>query len=82
MMENYLIFMLTSQPNEKSVVHCSAGIGRTGTTITIMNIIINLFAQKNAGIQDPEFSVFSVVRRIRECRYGMVQVQAQYEFIY
>lgn len=31
---------------------------------------------------EPRISAFGVVRRLREQRYCMVQVQTQYEFIY
>ena len=54
------------------MVHCSAGIGRTGTTISLAETIINISAQKNEGIENPEFSLFHTVRRLREQRYGSV----------
>ena len=51
LMLNYFIeWILKSNDNEKAIVHCSAGIGRTGTTISLMDIIIRLHAFKNAGI--------------------------------
>jgi len=34
------------------------------------------------GVADPEVSVFSTVRRMREQRFGLVQMVEQYEFIY
>ena len=58
--------ILNSERSEKALVHCSAGIGRTGTTISLLHIIINLCAQRNAGVEDPTLSVFSIVRRLRE----------------
>jgi receptor-type tyrosine-protein phosphatase gamma len=81
-------------------VHCSAGIGRSGTIIAIYNIQTSLEAlirnhqtlissgrfnsltEEELEIVDPRISVFGVVRRLREQRYCMVQVQTQYEFIY
>ena len=60
------------------IVHCSAGIGRTGTFIVIDMIIqrINLY-----GLQC-EFDVQKTVFGIRLQRSGMVQTEAQYQFIY
>ena len=66
--------LLNSKPEEKAIVHCSAGIGRTGTTIALAHLIINICAQRNAKIADPKLSVFSVVRRLREQRLSMVQM--------
>ena len=53
MLDYFIEWNLKSADNEKSIVHCSAGIGRTGTTISLMNAIIAICAQKNAGVADP-----------------------------
>jgi protein tyrosine phosphatase len=71
MLDEFIRFLLTK--DEKAIVHCSAGVGRTGTTIVLAHLIMNLWAQKNAGIQDPKMSVFSTVRRIRWHRAYLVQ---------
>lgn len=71
-------FIVQSEAKEKVIVHCSAGIGRTGTIISLMHILINIQAQLNQGIKEPKFSIFSIVRRIREQRMGMVQMPEQY----
>ena len=47
MLEHFINWILTSG-YQKAAVHCSAGIGRTGTTISLAHLIINLWAQKNA----------------------------------
>lgn len=85
-------------PNGKIIFHCSAGIGRTGTIIAIYNIIESLriltdnqeviktsgdqTASQEVNGMTPRISIFSVVRRLREQRYCMVQSVSQYEFIY
>lgn len=63
-------------------MHCSAGIGRTGTTLCLAHNIMQLWAQRNAGVVQPQLSVFSTVRRLREQRFGLVQMPEQYLFIY
>lgn len=76
MLDRFIDWNLKSAPTEKAIVHCSAGIGRTGTTISLMETIINICAQRNAGVKDPAFSLFHTVRRLREQRYGSVQTES------
>lgn len=61
------------------IVHCSAGIGRTSTFIAIAEGISLLGEHKDLCA---EISVFEVVRRLREQRWGAVQTIDQYKFIY
>jgi protein tyrosine phosphatase len=68
----------------KIVVHCSAGIGRTGTLVGIFNCITTIerqIAQKDSDY-DAAISIFGTVRRMREQRWGTVQTRQQYEFMY
>lgn len=44
MLDHFVEWNLKSADNEKSIVHCSAGIGRTGTTISLMNTMIAIAA--------------------------------------
>lgn len=57
------------------IIHCSAGIGRTGTFIAIHYILKKYFFY---GCKE---SVFNVVNRMRKCRNNMVQTEDQYNFI-
>ena len=81
MLFEFIVWTLNSSPEEKAVVHCSAGIGRTGTTIALLDAIVNLSAQRNAG-KEPQISIFDSVRRLKEQRHGAVQTKAQYKFLY
>jgi protein tyrosine phosphatase len=63
------------------IVHCSAGVGRTGTLIALSHLKQTIEAQKSLRI-DLGISVFSVVRRLREQRNYMVQSKEQYELLY
>ncbi|XP_067118620.1 tyrosine-protein phosphatase non-receptor type 11-like [Centruroides vittatus] len=60
------------------VVHCSAGIGRTGTFIVIDMIVDQI---KKQGI-DCEIDIQRTIQMVRAQRSGMVQTEAQYKFVY
>ncbi|XP_052225139.1 tyrosine-protein phosphatase non-receptor type 11-like [Dreissena polymorpha] len=60
------------------VVHCSAGIGRTGTLIVI-DMILNQI--KTYGM-DCEIDIQKTIQMVRSQRSGMVQTEAQYKFVY
>ncbi|KAI2658269.1 Receptor-type tyrosine-protein phosphatase epsilon [Labeo rohita] len=57
------------------VVHCSAGVGRTGTFIVIDAMIDMMYAEKKVD-------VFGFVSRIREQRSQLIQTDLQYSFVY
>ena len=63
------------------VVHCSAGVGRTGTVIAIYIILFCLEYLKKLG-KPLIMNVFNVVRKLREQRYSLVTDTDQYKFIY
>ncbi len=63
------------RPESPIVIHCSAGIGRTGTLVAI-DICLQRFRLKN------QIDVEAVVRKIREQRIQAVQTEEQYVYIY
>lgn len=61
------------------MVHCSAGIGRTGTLIAVYAVLRRL---SEVGQWLSDTAVFDTVRELKMARYGMVQRAEQYHFIY
>ncbi|XP_030852469.1 uncharacterized protein LOC100890115 [Strongylocentrotus purpuratus] len=57
------------------IIHCSAGVGRTGVVISIDSVVAHA---KTTRMVD----VFNFVTNIRQKRPFMVQTQEQYAFIY
>jgi protein tyrosine phosphatase len=54
MLYSYITWLVTHKDDqEKAIVHCSAGIGRTGTTISLAQLILQIWHQKNAGVGQP-----------------------------
>lgn len=60
------------------IIHCSAGIGRTGTIVVIDMIIETI---TTIGL-DCDIDIAKIIQMVREQRSGMVQTEAQYKFIY
>lgn len=63
------------------LVHCSAGVGRTGTFIALDHLIQDVEKWKDGSLlaDDP---VFETVKRLREQRMKMVYTKEQYAAIY
>ena len=58
------------------VVHCSAGVGRTGTYIIIDTIIRKIQSGED------NIDIFGDILNIRNCRMNMVQTEIQFIYIH
>lgn len=64
------------------VVHCSAGVGRTGTFISMYYLYKEIKKQIDENKKEIQFSIFNFVRKLKEMRILSVQTIFQYHFIH
>ena len=64
------------------VVHCSAGVGRTGTFIAMYYLYKEILGQIKGNKNEIIFNIFNLVRKLKEMRLHMVQAFEQYKFVY
>jgi len=62
------------------IVHCSAGIGRSGTFCTVHNVITKFRLDAAKSDAPPVFNIMQTVIFMRGQRPGMVQTKEQYMF--
>ncbi|KAK1152055.1 receptor-type tyrosine-protein phosphatase H-like [Acipenser oxyrinchus oxyrinchus] len=67
-------FLDNQERNSPAIVHCSAGVGRTGTLIALDSLLLQIEREKAVGIQ-------SFVKKMRIHRPLMVQTESQYIFL-
>lgn len=71
-----------SSPSNPRIIHCSAGVGRSGTFIALEHLLSQLRSGAVAEAEDTEDPVHDVVHKLREQRMMMVQMEIQYQFLY
>lgn len=78
------IFYLISIKKEDKplIVHCSAGVGRTGTFIAIYLLYNQINEQLKNNSDVIKFNVFNTVRQLKEMRLHLVENNEQYYFIH
>ncbi|KAK6349888.1 hypothetical protein TWF696_006148 [Orbilia brochopaga] len=62
------------------IVHCSAGVGRSGTFIALDHLLTEI--ERGTYDADPGDPIYELVDRLREQRMYMVQSESQYEYLY
>ena len=70
------------EPSNPRIIHCSAGVGRSGSFIALEYLLAQIESGAIADITDEEDPIYDVVNRLREQRMMMVQGDAQYAFLY
>ena len=64
------------------IIHCSAGVGRSGTFIALEYLLAQVEAGAVAEAHDNDDMIYEIVNNLREQRMTMVQSDSQYCFLY
>ena len=75
----------STHPDSPMLVHCSAGVGRTGTVLAMANcveIVESQLKQNGGNLSECWLSVMTTVLNLRECRVHIVERTWQYQSIY
>lgn len=73
---------LGGEPRPPIAVHCSAGIGRSGTFATVHTIVTMLRKYTSQNKAPPPLNIVNTVLHLRRERPGMVQTKEQFIFCY
>ena len=69
-------------PDSPRIVHCSAGVGRSGTFIALEHLLAKLDAGTLDEVSDTDDIIHDTVNKLREQRMTMVQSEIQYLLLY
>ena len=72
----------SGSPSNPRIIHCSAGVGRSGTFIALEHLLAQVESGAIANVKDEYDMIYDVVNKLREQRMSMVQMEAQYQFLY
>ena len=71
-----------TSPSNPRIIHCSAGVGRSGTFIALEYLLAQVESGAILDAKEGEDMIYDVVNRLREQRMLMVQMEGQYQFLY
>ncbi|KAL9600991.1 MAG: hypothetical protein Q9219_002813 [cf. Caloplaca sp. 3 TL-2023] len=71
-----------TDPSNPRVIHCSAGVGRSGSFIALEYLLSQVYSGAFTGVNDDEDPIYDTVNQLREQRMTMVQSDTQYAFLY
>lgn len=66
-----------SFPNSPLLVHCSAGLGRTGVFLLVY---FSLRQFDKSHENNSEFNMFEAIKQLRDQRAGMIQKSVEFEW--
>ena len=75
-------FVKLKKEREPAVIHCSAGVGRTGVFLTLYILFKEIIDKINTNSEEISFNIFNLVRKLKEFRMYLVENINQYNFIY
>ena len=71
-----------TSPSNPRIIHCSAGVGRSGTFIALEYLLAQVESGAILDAKEGEDMIYDVVNCLREQRMLMVQMEGQYQFLY
>lgn len=71
-----------TSPSNPRIIHCSAGVGRSGTFIALEYLLAQVESGAILDAKEGDDMIYDVVNHLREQRMLMVQMEGQYQFLY